>query len=244
MDWLNKAKSSATPATSNAVNDLTGAAIEKSNELIGPQATSKPKDAAKQFVTNRSPVVEREYDPASGFNVKNLVGSLSNSGVAKTSDFQVLISPPPGLNQSYPRELMYRAETVELPGRTIATIEHRFTNYGPLNKVAYGAMYQDVSISFILSEDMREKVYFEQWQQLMADTAPTALGNFNAKYFNDYVGTIEIQQFSRTGDLKTTHVLNQAYPIVINAVSMGWAEDQIARMTVQMAMRYYEVKRS
>ena len=65
------------------------------------------------------------------------------------------------------RELTYRAESADIPGRSVASVEHKFQNYGPVNKVAYGQIYGDVTVQFIMSQDMREKEYFEIWQDKM-----------------------------------------------------------------------------
>jgi len=178
------------------------------------------------------------------FNIDRFRHQALKSGVAKTAHFEVMITPPSSLDWQYARELMFRADSVEIPGRTISTLEHRFLNNGPINKVAYGAMYQDVSVTFILSDDMKEKRFFEEWQKLMVDTTPNGFSNtFNVKYFNDYVGRVSIMQYDQAGSLKSTHILEEAYPTIINGVQMGWSDDSIAKLTVQIAMRYYDVRK-
>lgn len=182
------------------------------------------------------------------FNVQNIISSLNKTGVAKASHVEVQITPPPKLDLGSTRDLMFRVDSVELPGRTVQTIDHKFINYGPINKVAYAPVYGDVSISFILSNDLREKYYIEQWQDLMIDTDALTEGTepmrkFNAQYFDDYVGTVDIRQYNESGKHTTTHKLIQAYPIIINPISMGWNESDIARMTVQFAYRYYKVEK-
>lgn len=182
------------------------------------------------------------------FNVNQMVSALNKSGVARTSHIEVMITPPSFVDVEATRDMMFRVESVELPGRQIQSIEHRFTNYGPLNKVAYTTLYSDISITFILSSDLREKYFIEGWQNLMLDTDVFRGSNesavkFDTKYFDDYVGTIDIRQFDETGAHRTTHKLVQAYPILINPISMGWSNsDEIARMTVQFAYRYYKVE--
>jgi len=184
------------------------------------------------------------------FNVNNLVSSINKTGVAKTSHFEVQIT---GAGDTYLEEaMMSRIDTVDLPGRSLMTAEHKFSNYGPLNKVPYGGQtYGDATISIILSEDMREKEYFEVWQNKIVNTGAFEVGStqrdffnasqskFNTQYFEDYIGTITIRQFGSAGELRSIHTLDEAYPIIINAMSMNWGQDEVAKLSVTFAYRNY-----
>ena len=181
------------------------------------------------------------------FNVNNLISSINKSGIAKTSHFEVQIT---GAGDSGLEEaMMARVDAVDLPGRSLMTAEHKFTNYGPLNKVPYGGQtYGDTTMSIIMSEDMREKEYFEVWQNKIVNTGAfdlgtvpqNALSKFNTKYFDDYLGTVTIRQYGSAGELRSIYTLNETYPIIINPISMSWAEDAVARLSVTMAFRNYQ----
>jgi len=174
------------------------------------------------------------------FNVNEMVSSINKSGIAKASDFEVQISN--GVFGSE-RDLMLRADSVNLPGRTITTTEHKFTNYGPINKVPYSQIYGDLTVTFLLSEDMREKDYFERWQNAMVNTGAYEYGGdgrFNTKYFNDYAGTILVRQYGANKTLRTIHKLVQAYPILIGEVSMDWNSAEATKLTVTFAYKNYE----
>ena len=180
------------------------------------------------------------------FNVNNILASINKTGVAKASHFEVQVTGAgdAGLENS----MMARVDTVDLPGRSLMTAEHKFTNYGPLNKVPYGGQtYGDTTMSIILSEDIREKEYFEVWQNSIVNTGAfdlgvvpqNALSKFNTKYFDDYLGTVTIRQYGSAGDLRSIYTLNEAYPIIINPISMSWADDSLAKLSVTIAYRNY-----
>jgi hypothetical protein len=185
------------------------------------------------------------------FNVQTLSSSLNKSGLAKVSHFEVQITGKG--NSALEESMMARIDTVDLPGRSLMTTEHKFTNIGPLNKVPYGGVtYGDLTMSIIMSEDMREKEYFENWQNSMVDTGAfevngtaqdfagrATLSKFGTKYFDDYYGTVTIRQYGSAGDLKSIHTLNEAYPIIINPISMSWADEQFAKLSVTFAYRNY-----
>ena len=181
------------------------------------------------------------------FNVNDIVSSINTSGVAKASHFDIFIHGAGDAETE--RDMQYRADATELPGRGISTAEHSFNNYGPINKVAYGQTYGDVSISFLLSEDIREKEYFEIWQDQMVNTgAFNTSGNsrenatrntYNVRYFDNYARSVTIRQYSSGGELRAIHTLNEAYPIVINPIAMAWGEDSALRMNVTFAYKNY-----
>ena len=96
------------------------------------------------------------------FNVQNFTASLSKTGVAHASHFEVQVTGPP--SSGIEENMMFRARTVDIPGRGIATTEYRI--YGPLRKIPYGAVYTDVGVTFLLSEDLQEKKYYLRLQMI------------------------------------------------------------------------------
>lgn len=184
------------------------------------------------------------------FNVQKMISSIAKSGTAKTSHFEVQITGAVGGDEE---SLMYRCDTAELPGRTITTTETRFGNYGPIAKVGYGQVYTDVTMSFICSEDLREKEYFEKWHAAVLDTgafeqSTTASDfdgfGFNSQflvgYYDNYVGTIKIRQFGASGDLRSEHILNQAYPIILGGIPLNWQDEDVAKLSVTFAYKNYK----
>lgn len=181
------------------------------------------------------------------FNIQNLVSSLNRTGVAKTSHFEVEITGPGDTGTE--REILYRADTAELPGRTITTTDYKFGNYGPLNKVPYGQLYSDITVGILASEDLREKEYFELWQEKMINTgAFEKTGGYNqsgsyhnVNYFDDYVGVLTLRQYGSGGDLRSIHTFNECYPIIMQPVVLSWGEDAPIRLNVTFAYKNYKV---
>jgi hypothetical protein len=104
-----------------------------------------------------------------------------------------------------------------------------------------------------MSEDMREKEYFEYWQNRIVNTGAFEVGSsqkdfygyvqskFNTKYFDEYLGTIIIRQYGSAGELRSIHTLNEAYPLIINPIAMSWSSDELAKLGVTFAYRNYKV---
>lgn len=182
------------------------------------------------------------------FSANDITANFSKTGVAKSSHFDIYIHG--NGDGEVERDMQYRADATELPGRSITTLEHSFNNYGPINKIAYGQAYADIAVSFVLSEDLREKEYFEIWQDQMVNTGAfnpsgvarerSAMNSYNVRYFDNYSRTIVIRQYGAAGNLRSIHTLNEAYPIIINPIAMSWGEESIMRMNVTFAYRNYQ----
>ena len=71
------------------------------------------------------------------FKPDELLATLNKQGVAKASHFEVQIDNPAAF-VAEDRAIMFRADTAELPGRTISTSEFRATT-GPISKIEYAS---------------------------------------------------------------------------------------------------------
>ena len=179
------------------------------------------------------------------FSVQNILSSLAKSGTAKTSHFEVQITGPG--DSSLERDMMYRIDEVEIPGRQMSTLEHRFDNIGPVSKVAYDSTYGELTLSVLLSEDMREKEFFELWQNNMVDTGAFEVSDgrysqsrFGVKYYEDYVGTVTIRQFASSGELRSIHTMVECFPTAIGGIPMNWSGDETAKMNVTFSYKTYK----
>ena len=94
-----------------------------------------------------------------------MAGSINNfkssftKDLARPSRFDVNIPIPltllPYVQSS--RRLNYRCENANLPGRTFATTEQK--TYGPIEKYPYLTTYNDISLTFIIDDDILDGIY-------------------------------------------------------------------------------------
>lgn len=100
------------------------------------------------------------------FNLTGFISNMHKTGIARPAYFAVMITPPTSMMQdntsSIPRTLMLRIESASLPTRNVLTHDQRY--YGPIRRIPYGYLSQDLTITVILSEDMREREFFMRWQ--------------------------------------------------------------------------------
>jgi len=207
------------------------------------------KGAAKSFIDNGiKSLFGGGGGPSEGFSAQNILASLNETGVAHSGHFEVFLVSNLQKATTFDKvgaesKMRFRAEAAEIPGRSLATVDQRFDNYSPIARVVTGQTYTDVTVTFLLSEDLREKEYFERWQESAVQTGAFqdigAQTKNNPQYYNDYVGVVEIRQYGAAGDLRSVHKLDNAFPIVVGGVQMNWGDEGFARLQVTFSYQRY-----
>jgi hypothetical protein len=167
-------------------------------------------------------------------NINDFKSSFTKD-LARTNKFDVEIPVPLTLIPyvSSAKSLKYRCETAQLPGRTFATTEQR--TYGPIEKYPYLNTYNDLDLTFIIDDDMNQKVFFDAWMNYI-----NPLYNNNMRYKGDYSTTIVINQYDVTNQLTYSINLIDAYPISINQMDLNWGDDGYHKLNVTFAYTYWQ----
>lgn len=165
----------------------------------------------------------------------NDIRSSFGKDVARPSRFDVTIPVPYYLLTQYDnaKQLQMRCESAELPGRTFMTAERKMGS-APVQKMPYMGTYNDVSLTFIVSDDMNEKIFFDSWMEVINPTT-----NFNFKYQADYAVDISINQYDVTNNVTYVSTLLNAYPVTVNQLDVNWASSDYHKLTVVFAYTYW-----
>jgi hypothetical protein len=170
-----------------------------------------------------------------------MAGSISefkssfSKDVARTNRFDVNINIPfvmlPYISSA--RSLNYRCENANLPGRTFATTEQK--TYGPIEKYPYLSTYNDMDLTFIVDDDMSQKLFFDGWLNYINPQY-----NNNLRFKGDYATIITINQYDVTNKLSYSVNLYDAYPISMNQLDLDWAGDGHHKLVVTFAYTYWQ----
>lgn len=141
------------------------------------------------------------------------------------------------------------AESVSIPGRQLLSTEHRI--FGTVRKMPYGVLYEDLTATFICTNSMIERTFFDVWQQLIISP-----GSQYMEFYENYVGSVVIQKVSNLGTVENksqkdnknqdpppykkfeklaTYVLQEAYPISIQSQELSYSDGDYLKLTVQFA---------
>jgi hypothetical protein len=167
-------------------------------------------------------------------NINDFKASFTQD-LARTNRFDVEIPIPLTLIPyiSSAKNLKYRCENAQLPGRTFATTEQK--TYGPIEKYPYLTTYNDLDLTFIVDDDMNQKIFFDAWMNFI-----NPLYNNNMRYKGDYSTTIVVNQYDVTGEKTYSIDLLDAYPISMNQMDLNWNDDGYHKLSVTFAYTYWK----
>ena len=176
----------------------------------------------------------------------------SDDGYAVPNRFECLILPPSGaipersdasgnyrptpLDANDARATSMRCESVSMPGRTLATSED--TNiYGPVREIVDGVVYAgDVEMLFQASSDLKERVFFEDWQR-RAFSEET----WDVRYHAEYESEVQIYLLDKQDQRRYGIRLHEAYPKTIGPVALNQAPaTEIIKIPVSFSFRWWE----
>lgn len=153
---------------------------------------------------------------------------------ARPARFDVFIPVPIKLAQQFgfvARNLLFRCEQSELPGRSFGTLDRK--TYGPPEKQPYLTNYSEVTCSFIVSDDMSEKLFFDSWLELIQPKE-----TFNFAYKTEYAVGMQINQYSVDNQLSYSVLLREAFPISINQLDLDWSNEN-SHHKLMVVFAYY-----
>lgn len=157
---------------------------------------------------------------------------IAGNPLLDASRYSVRITGPPGaLNQ----ELTALCSAVTLPGRGFGTTDKY--NHGPIRKVPYAELYDDVSTTFYMTVSMDLHDFFNQWQELIAGS------DYYIAYYHDFIGSVIIEVEDKKEVRRASYELFEAYPVSISPIEFGYAlGGRISEFTVNWAYHHFEKK--
>lgn len=146
-------------------------------------------------------------------------------------------------------ELSYLCEATEFPGRGFMNVDVRY--YGPNQKLPFQSVYEDLNMTFLCRAESLEREFFDNWMNVI-----NPINTFDFNYKDDYKAQIDLFLYSDVSEqidnsLSAGDVTNDgpipiykfsiidAYPILVNAQPVTWADDQFLRLGVTFTYRYW-----
>jgi hypothetical protein len=130
---------------------------------------------------------------------------------------------------SDPRDMFLLCKSVTLPGKRISTTEATHNHH--MSKKPYSAIADEVTMTFLLTNDYYIKKYFDMWQEMIIDTSSKHYKTF---YKNEYCTDVTIQQLSQGNDFVPGYsiILENAYPIQVGAVELSSESDGLLEVSI------------
>lgn len=165
-----------------------------------------------------------------------MAGSISefkssfSTDLARPSRFDVEVPIPLGMIPylGYSRNLKFRCENAELPGRGISTTTQKIYNLD--EQFPYQTTYEDITLTFIVDSDMSQKIFFDAWLDWINPSL-----NFNMKYKKDYAVALRVNQYDSQNKVSYSVDLYDAYPKTILPLVLDWSDEGYHKLSVVFA---------
>ena len=175
-------------------------------------------------------------------NIKGLTAAITDSGVLRNNLYTVKIELPRILMSSFGTKsdaLIPRVDRVTLPSRQVRGIMQK-SSYRELRMIptAYQNL-EDLSMSIILSTDMRERKMMLAWQDIIFNTSGIP------SYIDDIGGTIIVTTHGTVNGKepdernRVSHRFDQAFPMMVSDIELSAADEESARLTVIFQYRIW-----
>jgi len=170
--------------------------------------------------------------------IENLL-NLPNAIFGTVSDAigSAIGQAPVGANSTLSRYLALQCESAELPGRTLMT--HEAKVYGPTYKVPYQSQYNEMTLTFLCTNEFWERKLFDRWIEAIMPSDTN-----NMRYAKDeatrYMTPIKVIQYDDFIKQIYAIELIDAFPIGVSAQPLSWSEDGFHRLSVQFAYQRYK----
>ena len=187
-------------------------------------------------------------------SIDTLKSTISKrGGLAKANRFNLIFSSPAsgilnlsgGVLSSWssgggvgtlindPRDISLLAENVTLPGRQISTIEYIAEKQTV--KIPYGIINEDVTASFLLTNDYYIKNMFDDWLKVCFDVE-----NYRAKFKDDFAVDVVIQQLNEKNLPVYGVRLEKAFPTTVASITLdNNSESTVQKLSVTFSYENY-----
>lgn len=133
------------------------------------------------------------------------------------------------------RHFSINCEMAALPGVGLTTSDRRY--YGPARKMPYNILHNDLNLSFYCSEDHRERKYFDEWVDQIAD-----MDTFEMGFYDDYVSTVVITNFDNSNRVSLQMKILEAYPLSVTPIDLGYS-NMSTQEKVMVNFAYYKYEK-
>ena len=178
-------------------------------------------------------------------NLNTFIGHITERKVARQNKFRVEVWGPTGAfaykkgpaGDPIDPLLSLMCESITFPGTNVRSVPDTL-RYGPAREQGQGMTYGPFTATFICSPDLREKVFFETWQQAIVNHK-----TWEVNFYDEYRGTVKIFQLDDENNDTYSVIVREAYPKTISPQDLSWSSnDSYQTVAVEFTYRFWEPK--
>ena len=152
----------------------------------------------------------------------------SSGGTARGNRYRIILDRGDG------DKLNILCDSVTLPGRQIATSDYMTTMKS--YKKPYAFLNEDVTVSFILTNDWYSWNYLKTWQSLVINDIDEQLGVYTVNTKDIYTRQVTIEHLNQNDEVTKVITLYAAYPTSLSSMELSNSnENQVLRCTAVLS---------
>ena len=133
------------------------------------------------------------------------------------------------------RQVNLHCNSISMPGHDLQAQDVQHGSAPGRQMVTSHDYAGTIAASFYLDSHLRERHFFEQWQQMAVN-----INTHKANYYDDYIGTMEIFQLDGNGEITYGIKATEVYPTTLAGIEYAYANtNQIALQSVQFQYRQW-----
>ena len=168
--------------------------------------------------------------------IQEFTSHIKTVGLMRSARYTVIIPSCKSLRSLYsPNSLNTIAllcDRLQIPGLNYSTAANM--TYGETREIPYTRLYDNISMSFYVDNDMTTKRYFDDWLFSIQDPSKRV---FN--YYSNYITNIIIKIEDLNNNTAYGIKLIEAYPKTISAIDLDYSSKEVMKINVNMAYKYW-----
>ena len=167
-----------------------------------------------------------------------------SEGLAKNSLMNVEIHPPKGFDSA--EFLSIKCQSADLPGKTLNLEERK--DYVTSSKHPIGVSFEELTLTFICSYNMKERKYFDAWMDLILGNKGEGDKLSNpyipkASYYDEYVSEkIIVNLYTGRGDMSCRFYFRKIFPTTLAKQEVSWMGEDVLKLTVSFSYEYWDAE--
>lgn len=163
--------------------------------------------------------------------LQDFITSIKTTGLMRTARYSVIF--PTFAPNVLDNLIGMYCDQIQLPGYNINTTPSN--TYGETREIPYGRLFDPITVSFYVDNDMKVKKYFDDWIFKIQNPHDRT---FN--YYNKYTVDLQVNVEDLENNIKYSYVLYECYPKTIGAIQLDYASKDVMKLPITLVYKYWK----
>jgi hypothetical protein len=182
--------------------------------------------------------------PTEGFSINEFRSNVLNKGILKNNLYLVRFQ-----FGKFPEELVFYTNSVQIPAADLATADIRRYGYGPLERVPYRPIFNDMTMDFYTEassksalEVMMKKISGTANFMNYKDFATDSTNPYEVAYKNDISFDIEVYIYNENTEKIITYNFRECFARQVGSIQLSWeSENSLLKTNVGFSFTDFSV---